>query len=63
MSEFIVKVPEVWFQSIRVEADSTSDAIAKVENGKGEYMDNELSYSHTVGPYEGGYERWTVEED
>lgn len=60
MPRYIVSVPEVWFQQVAVEADSAEDAIEKVENGGGEYLDNELSYSHTM---EQDAQSWGVHEE
>lgn len=50
MPTFIVKVPEVWYQDVRIEADSGAEAVGLVEQGEGEYLDNRLEYSHTLDP-------------
>lgn len=57
---YVVSVPEVWFQKVRIVANSPSEAIDKIDNGGGEYLDNELSYSHTLEPEA---QPWGVEEE
>lgn len=48
MAKFHVKVPEVWIQTVEVEADSRDEAIRRVLGGDGTYLDNTLEYSHTM---------------
>ena len=58
MPKFIVKMREVWTQDVEIEADSKEDAIQRVSEGEGEYVQNNNSpeYSHTSD-----IENWTVE--
>jgi len=48
MKEYIVEIPEVWFQRVRILAKDEAEARELVQNGNGEYLDNELVYSHTL---------------
>jgi len=47
MKEYIVEIPEVWFQRVRILARDEAEARELVQGGNGEYLDNELVYSHT----------------
>lgn len=46
-----VEVPEVWYQTVEIEAESPVHAIERVKDGDGDYLDDRLTYSHTL---EGG---------
>jgi len=46
--EFIIDIREVYTTSVEVEADSFAEAVRKVKEGEGTYLDNTLSYSHTL---------------
>jgi hypothetical protein len=54
---FIVSVREVHVQDVKVSADSEDDAKDKVEEGEGEYLDNTLTYSHSLEPETWGVRR------
>ena len=56
MSKYVVYVHETWVQGVEVEAENKLEAIAKVEEGEGEYLDD-FEYSDTRDKSE-----WTVEE-
>lgn len=58
MAKFIVTIQEVWTQLVEVEASSEEEAIDKVVDGEGYYIDNALEYSHTLDRA-----FWTVEEE
>lgn len=57
MPFFIVTVREVHTQMIKVDAQSSQEALAKVAAGQGEYIDGTLEYGHTLPP-----DTWTVEQ-
>lgn len=57
MAKYVVYVREIWVQGVAVEAQDKLEAIAKVEEGEGEYLPNDLEYSDTRDKSE-----WTVEE-
>jgi hypothetical protein len=46
MTSYIIEVPEVHYQQVRVEADSPEEALAKVREGDGDYL--EAEYSHIL---------------
>jgi hypothetical protein len=48
LPKYIVKVPEIWMQDVEVEAESADDAIQRVADGEGNYLDDTHDYSHTV---------------
>lgn len=48
MPNYLVEVPEVHYQTVRITADSPQDALAKVRDGDGDYLDGRLEYSHTL---------------
>jgi hypothetical protein len=49
MPKFHVKVPEVWIQTVEVEAETQGEAIAKVATtDEGDYLDGQLEYSNTM---------------
>lgn len=52
-----VLVREVHIQSVLVEAKSADDAIGKVAEGEGDFVDNSLVYSDTLE-----LETWTAKE-
>ncbi|HEY8864592.1 MAG TPA: hypothetical protein VIO37_10530 [Candidatus Dormibacteraeota bacterium] len=54
---FWVAVREVHIQQVAIDATSPEEAIAKVRDGQGAYLDNAIEYSHCLDP-----ETWTVEE-
>jgi len=47
MKEYIVDVPEVWIQRVKILAENADEARKLVQDGNGDYLDNELEYSHT----------------
>ena len=57
MPKFIVYTRETWVQGVAIEAENKLEAIAKVADGEGEYLDNTLEYSDTRDKSE-----WTVDE-
>ena len=57
MAKFIVGVREVWVQNVAIDAQDKGEAIAKIQDGEGEYLHDQLEYSDTRDPIE-----WTVEE-
>ena len=59
MPSFIVKVPEVHYQSVCIEAETRDEALNKVEAGEGDLIVNELEYLETLERNE--YE-WLVRE-
>lgn len=48
MKKFIVDVREVHVQSVEVEAADSQDALERVKEGEGTYLDGALEYSHTL---------------
>jgi hypothetical protein len=62
MKTWIVSVPEVWHHKVKVRARSAEEAEEKAEQGKGEAIDHELEYSHTL--YRHGEDRfsWSAEQ-
>jgi hypothetical protein len=48
MPKYHVLVPEVHYGKVEVDADSPSEAIRKVNDGDGAYLDNTTEYSHTL---------------
>lgn len=61
MKAFIVDVQELWTQAVRVEADSKEEAIDKVLNGEGDFIDDTFEYRET-NPLDNA-EDWEVEEE
>lgn len=59
MKTYIVEVPEVHYQKVRVNADSPEQARQKVSDGEGDYLNNALEYSHTLD----NLETWNVDEE
>lgn len=57
MSLYRVAVREVHVQQVKVEAESSQEAIRKVTSGEGEWLDGECEYSHTLP-----MDLWTVED-
>jgi len=57
MTNFIVNVREVHVQGVEIKAKNKKEAITKVENGEGEYLNNHLDYSHTLE-----IDTWTVDK-
>jgi len=55
---YLVGVREVHVQQVRVNAKSGAEAIKKVADGEGDYLDDMLEYSHTSDT-----DTWTVEEE
>lgn len=55
---FEVYVREVHVQQVNVEAASKEEAMQKVADGEGTYVDNSLQYSHCCDT-----DTWTVEEE
>ena len=48
MKEYTVGKREVFVQYVQVLAENEADALNKVENGGGEYLDNQIEYSHDL---------------
>lgn len=61
MPEFDVFVREVHVQTVRIKARTPEEAIRKVADGQGRYVDNACEYSYTLDPY-ASPNAWTVEE-
>jgi hypothetical protein len=57
MKNYIVRMWEVYVQTVAIEANSEEEAIEKVVEGEGEYINNSLEYSHALDS-----DLWTVEE-
>ena len=57
MNEYIVYVPEVHLQAVRVSAKSPAEARARAKQGEGQYLENGLEYSRTIDDGD-----WMVEE-
>lgn len=57
MKEYIVGVREVHVQQVKVKANNPKEAIRKVSEGEGLYLDNKIEYSHTLDP-----STWDIEE-
>jgi hypothetical protein len=53
-----VCVREVWVQEVEVKALTPENALKKVIEGEGEYIEDALEYSHSLEP-----ETWTVHTD
>jgi len=51
--EYYVKVPEVHYSILKIEADSPEEALAKARDAEGEEV--ALEYSHAIE-----YKQWTV---
>jgi hypothetical protein len=47
---FRVRVSEVWYQEVEVQASTPEEAREKVKGGDGEHLSSRLEYSHTLGP-------------
>jgi hypothetical protein len=60
MKTFLVRVPEVWYQTVRIEAETEDEAIEQVQEGNGEEVDNTLEYSSTLEPSEA---HWQIAEE
>ena len=54
---FIVYVREVHTQKVTIDAADAEEAIQKVRDGEGSYIDDGLEYSHTLGK-----DNWTAEK-
>ena len=48
MPKYHVNVPEVHYQTVEVDASSPEEAVELVKDGDGEYLDDTLTYSHTL---------------
>ena len=57
MKEYMVNVREVHVQQVKIRADSPEQAIQKVQQGEGQWLNDGLEYSHTLDP-----ENWTARE-
>ena len=55
MSKFIVSVREIHIQPVEIEAENKEEAVMKVREGDGEYL-NGGEFSEVLDP-----ETWTVE--
>lgn len=58
MKKYIVQVREVHVQDVDVKASCPDDAIFRVCQGEGDYLDNRLEYSYTLDS-----ETWKVFEE
>ena len=58
MKDFIVNVRETWVQPVKVQAQTKKEALEKVVEGEGEYLEESLEYSHTNDT-----DTWDVKED
>lgn len=58
MKTYIVNVQEVHIQQVEIQAKNKKQAIEKVLDGEGDYVDNSLEYDHTLD----NSEEWVVEE-
>ena len=56
MKTFNVFVREVHIQTVKVTAKNEKEAISKVKDGEGDYIDGALEYSHTLDS-----DTWSVE--
>ena len=56
MPRFHVHMREVFVQTVEIQAKDSKEAIDKVRDGDGEYL-NEPEYSRTMG-----HDTWSVEE-
>lgn len=50
MSIYYVQVPEIWYQTVKVESDTEEEAIEMVQEGNSEDVENTFEYSHTLEP-------------
>lgn len=57
MKKYHVLVREIWIQKVEIEAENAGEAIEKVADGDGEYLDNALEYADTMAS-----DTWTAEE-
>lgn len=51
MKEYIVKIPECWYQDVLIEAETREDAIKRVQEGEGEYLTNRLEFAYQIEEY------------
>lgn len=56
MKTFIVLVKEVHIQPVKIKAMNKNDAIRRVNEDAGEYLEEGIEYSHTLDT-----ETWTVQ--
>lgn len=56
--KYYVDVREIHIQTVEIEADSPEQAITRVAEGDGSYLDGRLEYSHTLPP-----DTWTVTQE
>lgn len=56
MRSFIVNLREVHIQPVKIKAKNEQDAIKKVKQGQGDYLEGMLEYSHTLDS-----DTWTIE--
>lgn len=54
--KYSVWVAEVWYQRVDIEAENREEAIKLVQQGDGDYEDDDFDYSHTVD------DGWRIEE-
>ena len=57
MKKYIVGMREIHIQNVEIEAESPEEAIERVADGEGDFVDNSLEYSHTLNT-----DTWTVKE-
>lgn len=57
MRFYLVSVMEQWSQRVLIEAESPKQAIERVREGDGEYLNNSLEHVSTLDT-----ETWSVEE-
>lgn len=58
--KYIVKIKETWIQSVRVEAESESDAVEKVLEGAGDYLEGPDGFEFQNSQ---DSDMWDVEEE
>jgi len=50
LKKFMVEVREVHVQQVVIEAKDYADAIKRIQDGEGYYVNDSLEYSHTLDP-------------
>lgn len=58
MPRFIVSVKEVYIQPVSIEAESVEDALRKVKDGDGEYLEDQHEYCYSLP-----FDEWNVYEE
>ena len=57
MKKFNIRMAEVHYQEVEIEAEDWLDAVDRVMEGDGTYLDNSLEFSHTLD-----VDKWKIEE-